>query len=122
MTDLDAKMLADTAAVVLKHGLDGRTFPDYVSHLEAKFNRDAAAPVRHFAALVRFRKPWLTPRGVAGMLWREAAQCGTERRVTLDRTRSDAAPVVQSTHAHEEPAGEAEGEGMTTARPGDANP
>ena len=72
MSKSPAEALRAVAALVIRRGLDGRTFPLAVERTQARYGADAPDPVRKLAALVRFRHAEATPAEVAAPLTEEA--------------------------------------------------
>ena len=72
MSKNSADALRAVAALVIRRGLDGRTFPLAVERTRRRYGADAPDPVRRLAAVVRFRHPEATPAEVAAMLTEEA--------------------------------------------------
>ena len=72
MSKTPSAILRAVAALVIRRGLDERTFPLAVERTQRGYGADAPDPVRRLAALVRFRHAEATPAEVAAMLTEEA--------------------------------------------------
>ena len=76
MSKTPSAILRAVAALVIRRGLDGRTFPLAVERTQRRYGADAPNPVRKLAALVRFRHADATPTEVAALLVEEAEAMG----------------------------------------------
>jgi hypothetical protein len=74
MFKTDSAVLRDLARVVRRYDLEGWDFAFWVDELQHSYDRDAPAPVRHVAAIIRWRKPFIAPSTVAKMLRAKARE------------------------------------------------